>query len=164
MHNYHSKVLHNTATSTRNPNYTIALPASLMGGALLITYFLILALLGYETVTELRFFNFIIMIPVIIYALSTYVNSVHKKNYMEAFRVSVLSFMGSYVILAVFMFLYLMVLNPDFMTYLQTVQFPTLKLNAFGVFAMLMGEGSIAAVVLTFVAMQHYKTRIKRIV
>ena len=163
MHNYQSKTIQNTASSSRNPNYAICIPASLMGGALLVTYFLLITLLGYEDVTGLRFINFILLIPVIIYALSTYVNTVHKKSYMEAFRVSVLSFMGSYAILAVFMFIYVMVLNPDFLTYLQT-KLPMLKLNAFGVMALLMGEGSIGAVVLTFVAMQHFKTRIRKMV
>lgn len=127
------------------------------------TYFLLISLIGYEEMTGLRFLNFVLLIPVIIYALSTYVNTVHKKSYMEAFRVSVLSVMGSYAILALFMFIYLMVLNPDFLTYLQA-SLPMLKLNAFGVAALLMGEGSIGAVVLTFVAMQHFKTRIRKMV
>ena len=163
MHNYQSKTIQNTGTTSRNPNYAICLPASLMGGALLVTYFLLISLIGYEDVIGLRFVNYILLIPVIIYALSTYVNTVHKKSYMEAFRVSVLSFMGSYAIMAVFMFIYLMVLNPDFLTFLQS-KMPTLKLNAFGVVALLLGEGSIGAVVLTFVAMQHFKTRIRKVV
>ncbi len=163
MHNYQSKTIQNTATHSRNPNYAICIPAALMGGALLITYFLIVSLIGYEDQTGLRFLNFVLLIPVIIYALSTYVNTVHKKSYMEAFRVSVLSFIGSYAILALFMFIYLMVLNPDFMTTLQT-QLPMLKLNAFGVVALLMGEGCIGAVVLTYIAMQHFKTKIRKLV
>ena len=163
MHNYQSKTVQNTASATRNPNYAICIPAALMGGALLVTYFLLISLIGYEEMTGLRFLNFVLLIPVIIYALSTYVNTVHKKSYMEAFRVSVLSVMGSYAILALFMFIYLMVLNPDFLTYLQA-SLPMLKLNAFGVAALLMGEGSIGAVVLTFVAMQHFKTRIRKMV
>lgn len=164
MHNYHGKIIHDTASETKNPNFSIALPAALMGGTILITYFLIVALLGYEKVTRLRFFNFVLMIPVIIYSLSTYVNNFHRKSYMEAFRVSVLSYVGSYALLSLFMFVYLMVLNPGFLVYLQTEQFPFLKLNAFGVVAMLLGEGSIGAVVLTFISMQHFKTRIKRVV
>ena len=163
MHNYQSKTLQHTTAPARNPNFAICLPAALMGGALLVTYFLLISLIGYEGHTGLRFVNYVLLVPVIIYALSTYVNTVHKKSYMEAFRVSVLSVLGSYAILALFMFIYLMVLNPDFMTLLQS-QLPTLKLNAFGVVALLMGEGSIGAVVLTFVAMQHFKTRIKRVV
>ena len=163
MHNYQSKTVQHTASTTKNPNYAICIPAALMGGAMLVTYFLLISLIGYEEMTGLRFLNFVLLIPVIIYALSTYVNTVHRKSYMEAYRVSVLSVMGSYAILALFMFIYLMVLNPDFLTFLQT-RLPMLKLNAFGVAALLMGEGSIGAVVLTFIAMQHFKTRIRKMV
>jgi hypothetical protein len=164
MHNYHSKAIPTHETATRNPNLSIAIPAAIMGGTILITYFLLIALMGYETVTQLRFVNFVLLIPVLVYAIKTYLNTVHRKSYMEAFRVSVLSYLGSYAILAIFMFIYLMVLNPDFLTYLQVQAFPLLKLNAFGVMAMLLGEGSIGAVVLSFVVLQYFKSRIKRVV
>jgi len=149
-------------TITRDPNMAISLPAAIAGGIILIAYFLILSMLGLETVTELRFINFILLIPIVIYSLRTYVNTAHGKSYLEAFRVSILSFFGSYLILAVFMLFYLLVIDKVFMAYLQEYVIPGVKLNAFGAMALIIGEGAIGSVILSFVILQFYKSRIKR--
>ena len=164
MYNYQNKTTINPELVNRNPNISIALPAAAFGGALLISFFLLMSLLGYETMTGLRFLNFILLIPIIVNAIKNYVNTVHGKSYLEAFRVSVLSFAGSYVILAVFMFVYLMVIDPALMVYLNEHAVPNIKLNAFGVTALLLGEGLIGGVLLSYVTLQHYKDRLKRMV
>ena len=114
--------------------------------------------------TALRFLNFVLLIPVIIYSLKKYVDTVHGKSYMEALRVSAFSFVGAYAILALFMFFYLMVIDPAFMVYLNQTAVPGIKLNPFGVMALLIGEGCIGAVILSFVTLQYYKVRLKRFV
>ena len=124
MHNYHNKIVHHPASERRSPNLSISLPSAILGGAMLITFFLVMSLMGYESMTSLRFLNFVILIPVIIYSQRTYLNHFHDKSYMEALRVSILSFLGSYAILAVFMFVYMWVIDPAFLTYLQKFALP----------------------------------------
>jgi|SRR5688572_23494044 len=164
MHNYHNKIVHHPASERKNPNFSISLPSAILGGAMLITFFLLMSLMGYETTTGLRFLNFVILIPIIIYAQRSYLTHFHAKSYMEAFRVSMLAFWGSYAILAVFMFIYLMVIDPAFLTYLQKFAIPGIKLNSFGVTALLLGEGMIGAVLLSYVILQYFKARIKHVV
>ncbi len=142
---------------------TISLPAAIAGGVILILYFLLLSMLGLQEVTPLRFLNFVLLIPVVIYSIRTYLNNFHNKSYLEAFRVSVLAFWGSYAILALFMIVYLLAINPAFMVYLQTVAIPGIKLNAFGAAALLIGEGIVGAIVLSFVILQFYKDKLKRV-
>jgi len=162
MLNYQNKAAINPDVPRRNPNISISLPAAAFGGAMLITFFLLVSLLGFETATGLRFLNFVLLIPVIIYSVRTYVNTMHQRSYLEAMRVSILSFIGSYAILALFMFFYLMVINPAFMDYLNQTVVPSTKLNPFGVFALLLGEGCVGAVILSYVVLQYYKDQLKR--
>lgn len=164
MHNYQKKAATDPEVAKFNPNLTIALPAAAFGGILLITFFLLIRLLGYESITALRFLNFVLLIPVIIYSIKKYINTIHGKSYLEALRVSAIAFAGSYAILAMFMFFYLMVIDPAFMVYLNQTAVPGIKLNAFGVMALLLGEGCIGAVILSFVTLQYYKVHLKRFV
>ncbi len=161
MYNYSNKIM--APSTIRNPNIAISLPAAIAGGVTLILYFLLLSILGLQEVKPLRFLNFVFLIPVVIYCIRTYVNNFHNKSYLEAFRVSLLAFWGSYAILALFMIVYLLVINPAFMVYLQTYAVPGIKLNAFGAAALLIGEGSVGAVVISFVILQFYKDRLKRV-
>ncbi len=160
MYNYQNKIMPSTAYS--NPNMAISLPAAITGGIILIVYFLLTTLLGYQTVTELRFLNFVFLIPIVIYSQRSYVLNVTDKSYLECLRVSILSVIGAYALLAAFMFFYLFVIDQAFMQYLQEYAVPGVKLNPFGVVALLLGEGSIGAVILSYVTLQFYKDRIKR--
>ncbi|MDQ3051482.1 MAG: hypothetical protein M3Q95_11395 [Bacteroidota bacterium] len=149
------------STAYRNPNMAISLPAAITGGIILIVYFLLTTLLGYQTVTELRFLNFVFLIPIVIYSQRSYVNNVSDKSYLECLRVSFLSVMGAYAMLAAFMVFYLFVIDRSFMIYLQEYAVPGVKLNPFGAAALILGEGTIGAVILSFVTLQFYKDRIK---
>lgn len=160
MHNYSEKIA--APATTRNPNIAISLPAAIAGGVVLIIYFMLLSLFDLQGQTELRFINFVLLIPVVIYSIRTYMKNFHNKSYLEALRVSILAFWGSYAILAAFMIIYLLIINPSFMEYLQTYAVPGVKLNAFGAAALLIGEGSVGAVVLSFVTLQFFKDKLKR--
>lgn len=161
MYNYSNKIIEPSAT--RNPSISIALPGAIAGGIILIVYFLLISMLGYQTSTPLRFLNFVLLIPVIIYSLKTYVKNVKGKSYLEAFKIAVFSFFGAYLILAVFMFFYLVVIDRELLVYLRTYVVPGVKLNAFGAAAMIIGEGAVGAVVLSFVVLQFFKDSLRRV-
>ncbi len=161
MHNYENKVIE--PSSFRNSNKSIVLPSAIAGGIILIVYFLLISMLGYETSTSLRFLNFILLIPVIVYSLNSYITKAHNKSYLEAMRIAIFSFFGSYLMLAIFMFFYLILIDRELLVYLRTYVVPGVKLNAFGAAAMIIGEGAIGAVVLSFVVLQFFKDRIRKV-
>jgi len=151
--------------SVSDPNYSvtgISFIGSVTGGIILVLYFLIISMTGYNTITGLRFLNFILLVPLVVISLRRYIENATGKSYLEAFSVSFLTFVGSYVILSLFMILYLTAFDRDFLEYLQNSAAPELKLNAFGVAALLIGEGIVGGIISTFVILQFFKNRIRK--
>ena len=140
----------------------ISLLGAVTGGIILVLYFLIIAMTGYHTTTGLRFLNFILLLPLIIISLRRYVENVTAKSYFDAFRISFMTFLGSYVILAFFMILYLTVIDADFMEFISVNMIPDSKLTVFGVAALIIGEGFIGGALVSFLIIQVFKNRIRR--
>lgn len=140
----------------------IAVPAAIAGGIVLIIYFLIVKALGYYLQTNLRWINYILMIPVSIYAVQKYISSSSGKTYLEAMVVSIIAYSGAYFVLGLFMFIYLSI-DVQLMNHLYQLALPELQLNPIGVLMLLIGEGVIGGAVISFIVLQFFKNQISKV-
>ncbi|HMT27844.1 MAG TPA: hypothetical protein PKD91_01055 [Bacteroidia bacterium] len=137
-----------------------ALPGALFGGILLIAYFLIVKALGYHHQTNLRWINFVIIVPISAFAISSYIRNTKGKTYLSAFIHSISACLGSYFILAIFMLIYLLI-DQSFMNELRNLAYPELQLNQLSIFLLIMGEGVLGSVVVSFVVLQFFKDSVR---
>lgn len=150
----------NNATSNRVVR--IAVPAAIAGGIVLIIYFLIVKAMGYYLQTNLRWINYILMIPVSIYAVQKYISTTSGKTYLEALWISIIAYGGAYFVLGLFMFVYLSI-DVQFMNHLHQLALPELQLNPIGILMLLVGEGVIGGAVISFIVLQFFKDQIRNV-
>lgn len=161
MNTYPDKIADYSHPSTSSYIYRIAFPAGLAGGLSLIVYFLIIKALGYYMQTNLRWVNFLIVIPVMIYAINKYVNTATSKTYLETLVVSAISCIAAYFVLGIFMVGYLFY-DTALMEYLYQSSLPELQLTQLSVFLIIMMEGIVGGIVLSFVFLQFFIDRIRK--
>lgn len=161
MNTYPDKMIEYSRPSTSNYAFRIAIPAGIIGGFALIVYFLIIRLLDLHLQTSLRWINFLLVIPVMIYALNKYINTATSKTYLEALVVSITSCITAYAILALFMVGYLFY-DSAFMEQLHQASLPELQLTYLSVFLLIMLEGVVGGVVLSFVMLQFFIEKIRK--
>jgi hypothetical protein len=140
----------------------LAVPYILVGGSLLIIYFLILKAFGLHLITELRWFNFILLAPVIAKVSQKYISTSHGKSYLENFGLNFITFIGAFLILSIFMFFYLSFLDHQLMEVVRQSAFPELQLTPFNVCVLIMGEAVVAGVIISFATTQYYQYRIRK--
>ncbi len=138
----------------------VALPGVLAGGVLLIVYYLIILAFGKHTNTDLRWINFVLIIPVLLLTIKRYLKSGTGKTYVEALMSSIVSGIGAYAILSLFMFIYLNI-DHKFMDMLYQQAYPELALNPLSIVLMLMFEGAVGSAIISFVLMQFYKDHMR---
>lgn len=129
----------------------------LAGG--LVAYFLLMKLLGLEDILELRFLNIFILIAAVVGAIKFY-----KKNcstlmtYFKGIGVGVFTSMVGAVIFALFMGLYLGILDPSFLENIKSEWSAyAAHINPFTISFIIVLEGTISGFFTTFIAMQYYK-------
>lgn len=138
----------------------VALPGAIGGGILLVGYFLIVMSIGKHQSTDLRWINFVLIIPVILITIKRYLKSGSGKTYVDALMSSIISGIGSYAILSLFMFIYLNI-DHEFMNMLYQQAYPELALNPLSVVLMLMFEGAVGSTIISFVILQFYKDHMR---
>ena len=159
------KTISNDNAITRRQSITasilrISVPGAMVGGILLILYFVIVKSLGYQLQTNLRWINYIIVLPVSAYSIIKYINTTTEKSYLSAMLHSIVSCLGSFVILALFMFIYLFV-DQTFMYQLHQLAYPELQINQLSIFILIIGEGILGSVLVSFIVLQFFKYRIR---
>jgi len=162
MSTYPDKSIEYIQPTISNYITKISLPAGIVGGVLLIIYFLIIRSMGIHMQTNLRWVNFILIIPVVIYSLNKYVDYAHAKTYLKAFVVSWASSLIASLSLGIFMVVYLFA-DAEFMNFLYEQAYPELQLTQLGIFALIMFEGLIGGVIISFVTLQFFKDRIRKV-
>ncbi len=142
--------------------FRVALPGALAGGILLIAYFLCILVVGYHTQTNLRWANFVLIIPVSIFTINRYLKSSTGRTYIEALGSSIMACLGSFFILSVFMFIYLNI-DVSFMDLLYQRALPELELSPLSIFMLIMFEGMVGSTIISFVLLQYFKDRIRNV-
>lgn len=161
MNTYPDKIVDTSQSSTSSYVFRIAVPSGIIGGVLLIIYFFIVRSLGYHMQTNLRWINFLLVIPVMIYVINKYIHVATSKTYLETLVVSAISCITAYFVLAIFMVGYLFY-DTSFMEYLYRSSLPELQLTQLGVFLIIMMEGIVGGIVLSFVFLQFFIDRIRK--
>lgn len=162
MKQYSDKTETYSNNATTNRVLRIAVPAAIAGGLVLIIYFLLVKAMGYYLQTNLRWINYILMIPVSIYAVQKYISTTSGKTYLEALWISIIAYGGAYFVLGLFMFVYLSI-DVQFMNHLHQLALPELQLNPIGILMLLVGEGVIGGAVISFIVLQFFKDQIRNV-
>lgn len=131
--------------------------AYLAGG--LIAYFLLMKLLGFERVMELRFLNLFILIGAVVSAIKFYKDNCSTlMTYFKGMGVGILTSMIGAVIFALFMGIYLGVFDQQFLQYIREEwsSYAT-HINPFTLSFIIVLEGTISGFFTTFISMQYMK-------
>lgn len=122
----------------------------------LIAYFFIMKILGLEHVTELRLFNFFIVLGGIYLLIKRNM----EQNGMRYFQNLFLGFRTgatAIVLTAVSLFFYLKIIDPSFMEVLETSMIWGNQLSPFQVTLAIAIEGVASSFLLTYMVMQYMK-------
>jgi hypothetical protein len=138
------------------PSTSITIRYSLGIYAGLILYFFIMKLLGLEQVTELRLFNFFIVLGGIYMLLKRnmeYNSTSYFQNLFLGFRTAALAI----VMVSISLFVYLKAINPSFMAVLENSMVWGNHLTVFKVTLVIAIEGIASSFLLTYMVMQYMK-------
>ena len=127
-----------------------------MTGIGLIIYFLLMKVLGLTHVLELRFFNFVILVVGVLFAIRHYRTvSNGLVDYLEGFGMGFLTSLISSAIFSSFLYIYLRVLDPSFMTYLIQNAPLGSYLTPFAASFAIMIEATASGSVITLLGLQY---------
>lgn len=138
--------------------FRFALPYGLAAGISYVLLFLLFSLVGLGDNPTLRVINFIILIPVVFFAIKKYKNFTDGgMNYLEGLGVGAIVSAVSFGILSVFVLVYLSLINPGFYNELvqntQVGRYLTPSSASIWIFS----EGITAGPIITFILMQYFK-------
>ncbi len=140
-------------------SYTnLAFKSSLMIFILLVFYFLLMRIIGLHTMIELRYLNFFILLGGIAYSLRNFLKTLGgKASYLESLGFGFMVSTISSLLFSIFMFIYLLHIEPSFMDFLiQNAPFGS-YLTSVSAPLIIFIEGAASGAILTFVLMQYYK-------
>lgn len=123
----------------------------------LIGYFLLMRLFGLHDVFELRFLNILILFAGIRYSLSFVRKNTQAVSYMQGLGAGMFTTIIATGIFVVFMGVYLMVIDPEFIELIKQGDFFGSYLTPASVLGVIMLEGAASGGILSFVMMQYYK-------
>ncbi len=133
----------------------------LLTAAALIAYFLLMALLGLTHIVELRFLNGIILAVGVVLALRGYkVKEEGNVKYFKGLGTGIITSIVATVIFATFMLIYLKIAGEAFVELLTAEQYLGQRIEVtpgIVIFTVLMLEGLISGVMISFIAMQFFK-------
>lgn len=124
---------------------------------LLSAYFLIMKLAGLVHIIELRFLNAFIMFFGVYKAIDIFKKRNEKFRYFTGLAVGTYTAIVSSALFTIFGLLYVLVLDPSFMTELKQKEPLGLFMNKFLAVFQIFIEGSISGFVFSFIIMQWYK-------
>ncbi|WP_439882357.1 hypothetical protein ACSX1A_04155 [Pontibacter sp. MBLB2868] len=127
----------------------------------LISYFLIMRLLGLAHIVELRFLNGVIMAIGVTMAIRAYKISVHGEiGYFQGFGVGAITAVTATTIFSALMVLYIKIAGESLVHTLSMQRYlgeSVVETPGVVVFIVLMMEGVISGVMISFIAMQWFK-------
>jgi hypothetical protein len=136
----------------------ICIKYGLLTAAALITLFLGMRMLGLAERLELRFLNAIILIFGIILSIREYrKNKDGRMQYLQGISCGTLTTLCTVSVFAVFMFIYLMFLDPAFMQAVKANHSQGQFLNPYVAAVAVFMEGLFSGIVMTFMTMQVLK-------
>lgn len=124
--------------------------------AMLVTYFFSMALLGLEEVTELRLFNFFIVMGGIYLLLRKNMQE-NSSNYFRNMFLGFQTGATAIALTAISLFIYLKVINPSFIEVMEHSMVWGNHLSVFQVTIAIAIEGIASCLLLTYMVMQYMK-------
>ncbi len=135
----------------------IGIGTGMITAGCLIGYFILMKYVNLIQVLELRALNFFILLGGILIALNKYKQS--NKNhvdYLEGFGLGLLTTAVALIIFSAFIGIYLS-LHPLFMEYVKTYAMMGSYLNPSSAALVILVEGFISGLIISFTCMQYYK-------
>jgi cytochrome bd-type quinol oxidase subunit 2 len=123
-----------------------------------ILYFLVMRLLNLQNRVELSFLSSIFLIVGIAVAIANFKRAKGGNiNYFQGLAIGATTGVVSSSILALFLVLYVTVLDPAYLASLQSSSVFPLSLSVLSLFVLTIIYGSVPGFIIAFVAMQWYK-------
>jgi hypothetical protein len=139
----------------------IGIKYGVLTAAGLIAYFLIMNLLGLAHIIELRFLNLLIMAVGVTLAIKAYKTSVQGQiGYLQGFGVGTITAVIGTTLFAALMVLFVKIAGDSLVEALSSEQYfgdRVMSTPGVVVFTVLMLEGVISGVMISFIAMQWFK-------
>ncbi len=136
----------------------VSLKYGIFVGIAHILYFLLMRLLGLENRVELSLLSGLFLVIGIVMAISSYKRAVHGMiNYLKGLAIGATVGVVSSTILALFLVLYLTVIDPAYLASLQVSSLFPQHISVLTVFVLTILYGTVPGVWLAFIAMQWFK-------
>jgi hypothetical protein len=142
-----------------SPLERISINLGLITGVCLIAYFLIMNQIGLSQMLTLRYFNVVILGAGVCIAINKVRNKFgHDELYLQGMGMGLFtSGIGTFVF-ALFMSLYLSYVDKTLLQHIKDTTYLGQYINGLAVFMIIFLEGMASGLIITFVAMQYYKS------
>jgi hypothetical protein len=121
-------------------------------------YFLLMKMLGFEEILELRFFNFLILAGAICYGISKLKRELHEDEfYLKGWAQGIFISVIATILFGTFMAFYISYYDASLLDYIQH-KMHMQDANGLTVFVAIFMEGMASAFVITLCAMQYFKS------
>lgn len=147
------------STETKNQLVEkIAFKYGILMAASLTAFFLLMKLIGWAEILELRILNIFILAYFLWMALKDYLHK-HQDNitYFKGFGLGILTGAFGALFFSLFIFIYISLLDPDFLDYIKTHQAFGEYLNPYLISVTIFLEGTASGFLVSYGFMQYYK-------
>jgi hypothetical protein len=125
----------------------------------LVAYFMLMKLLGFAYILELRFFNFIILAIGICYGINKFKREAHETDfYLKGWAQGIYISVVSLILFGLFTGIYLNYFDTELMQEIRETTTLGQDATGFHVFFAIFMEGMGSSVVITLCAMQYFKS------
>ncbi len=139
--------------------HRIGITTGIVTAVTLILYFLLMKLLGLAYILEFRFFNLIIMLAAVWYAITKLKHEYQGEDfYLRGMAIGFYTSVIAAFLFAAFMALYLHFIDPGFLKYVQSKVAHGPVLTIPSIFILLFSEGIASGAIITLSAMQFLKS------
>lgn len=144
---------------------SVGLKTGLVTSLALLAYFFIMKGLGLSHIIELRIFNFLILATGICYSIYKLKSEVHEEDfYLKGLAEGIVTSIVSLVPFALFISIYLEYFDVALMEHIKSSVAMGEFINGFVIFFVIAMEGLASGAVITFCAMQYFKSDEKDII
>ena len=146
--------------TTKKSIERLGVVTGLMTSVLLIGYFLLMQALHLAHITELRYFNFLILLTGLLFAYRNFREPEHNIPYLPGIGLGIITTLASIFPFAGFMYAYFTYINPDFFEALKnsgTLMMGS-YINPLAASGIVIAEGLASGAILSFAFMQYYKS------
>jgi hypothetical protein len=138
---------------------SVGLKIGLLTSLALLGYFFIMKALGLSHIIELRIFNFLILGLGICYGIHKLKNELHEENFylkglMEGLLITVVALLP----FAVFISFYLEYFDVELLKHIKSSLASGEYINGFSIFFVIGMEGMASGAIITYCAMQYFKS------